>query len=46
MYSYGDRIPPEDRWAIVAYIRTLQMSQAIPVNQLDAGQLQQVGGPR
>ena len=24
MYSYADRVPPEDRWAIVAYIRSLQ----------------------
>jgi len=27
MYSYGDRIPPADRWAIIAYIRALQLSQ-------------------
>lgn len=27
MYSYGDRVTPEDRWAIVAYIRALQRSQ-------------------
>jgi len=27
MYSYGDRVEPEDRWAIVAYIRALQLSQ-------------------
>ncbi len=27
MYSYGSRVPPRDRWAIVAYIRTLQRSQ-------------------
>lgn len=27
MYSYDSRIPPEDRWAIVAYIRALQLSQ-------------------
>jgi mono/diheme cytochrome c family protein len=27
MYSYADRITPQDRWAIVAYIRALQMSQ-------------------
>jgi mono/diheme cytochrome c family protein len=27
MYSYGDRVPPQDRWAIVAYIRALQRSQ-------------------
>jgi mono/diheme cytochrome c family protein len=24
MYSYADRIPPPDRWAIAAYIRALQ----------------------
>jgi mono/diheme cytochrome c family protein len=27
MYSHGDRIRPSDRWAIVAYIRALQLSQ-------------------
>ncbi len=24
MYSYADRVPPHDRWAIAAYIRALQ----------------------
>jgi hypothetical protein len=28
MYGYASRIPPEDRWAIVAYIRALHLSQA------------------
>lgn len=28
MYGYASRIPPEDRWAVVAYIRALQLSQA------------------
>jgi mono/diheme cytochrome c family protein len=27
MYSYNDRIFPEDRWRIVAYIRVLQLAQ-------------------
>ncbi|HET9749860.1 MAG TPA: cytochrome c [Casimicrobiaceae bacterium] len=27
MYSYADRVAPADRWAIVAYIRALQLSQ-------------------
>lgn len=27
MYSYADRVPPSDRWAIIAYIRALQLSQ-------------------
>ncbi|SMF23387.1 Cytochrome C oxidase, cbb3-type, subunit III [Azospirillum oryzae] len=27
MYSYADRVAPDDRWAIAAYIRALQTSQ-------------------
>jgi mono/diheme cytochrome c family protein len=27
MSSYGDRVKPQDRWAIAAYIRALQLSQ-------------------
>lgn len=27
MYDYSDRIAPRDRWAIVAYLRTLQYAQ-------------------
>lgn len=27
MYSYADRVPPRDRWAIAAYIRALQLSR-------------------
>jgi mono/diheme cytochrome c family protein len=27
MYSYADRVSEEDRWAIAAYIRALQVSQ-------------------
>jgi hypothetical protein len=27
MYSYADRVPPQDRWAIAAYIRVLQRAQ-------------------
>jgi len=30
MYPYRDRVSPEDRWAIVAYIRALQLSQDAP----------------
>ena len=29
MYGYADRVTPEDRWAIVAYIRALQLSQNV-----------------
>jgi mono/diheme cytochrome c family protein len=28
MYAYGSRIPPRDRWAIIAYIRALQQSRS------------------
>jgi hypothetical protein len=31
MYPYADRVEPADRWAIVAYIRALQLSQNAPV---------------
>jgi len=27
MYSFADRVQPRDRWAIVAYLRALQLSQ-------------------
>lgn len=35
MYSYADRLGPNDRWAVVAYIRALQLSQHAPVSVLD-----------
>ena len=37
MYSYGSRVPTQDRWAIVAYIRALQLSQRAPASALPAG---------
>ena len=30
MYSYADRVPPRDRWAIAAYVRVLQQAQPEP----------------
>jgi mono/diheme cytochrome c family protein len=36
MPSYGSQIPEADRWAIVAYVRALQLSQRAPVAVLDA----------
>jgi len=30
MYSYASRIPVDDRWRIIAYIRALQLSQNAP----------------
>lgn len=34
MYGYGSRIRPEDRWAVVAYVRALQFSQEVPLDSL------------
>jgi mono/diheme cytochrome c family protein len=31
MYAYSDRVDPDDRWAIVAYIRALQFSRRATV---------------
>ena len=38
MYSYGSRVPTQDRWAIVAYIRALQRSQNAKPGDVPAGQ--------
>jgi mono/diheme cytochrome c family protein len=42
MYSYADRVTPQDRWAIVAYIRALQLSQDAPAAQLPAAVREQL----
>ncbi len=34
MYDYADRISARDRWAIAAYIRVLQRSQNMPVEDV------------
>jgi mono/diheme cytochrome c family protein len=39
MYSYASRIKPADRWAIVAYVRALQLSQGAPASALRPEQL-------
>jgi len=36
MYPYGYRVPPRDRWAIIAYVRALQLSRQAPVADLPA----------
>ncbi|HVX04263.1 MAG TPA: c-type cytochrome [Rhodanobacteraceae bacterium] len=39
MYPYADRISPHDRWAIVAYIRALQLSQHASKSDLSEADL-------
>jgi mono/diheme cytochrome c family protein len=34
MYPYGYRVPARDRWAIIAYIRALQLSRQASINDL------------
>lgn len=36
MYSYSAQIPPRDRWAIVSYVRALQLSRNARVAELPA----------
>lgn len=36
MYSYSAQVPPRDRWAIVAYIRALQLSRNARIAELPA----------
>ncbi len=36
MFNYAARVPPEDRWAVAAYIRTLQLSQDVNLDELPA----------
>ena len=36
MQGYAEQIPVRDRWLIVAYVRTLQMSQNASVNDVPA----------
>ncbi|HET7360073.1 MAG TPA: cytochrome c [Rhodanobacteraceae bacterium] len=42
MYPYADRVAPRDRWAIVAWIRALQLSQYAPVDRLAPQDLKQL----
>ena len=42
MYSYAGRITPGDRWAIVAYIRALQLSQHATLDDVPAEARQQL----
>jgi mono/diheme cytochrome c family protein len=35
MYSYADRVAPEDRWAIAAYLRALQLSHNAKLSDAD-----------
>jgi len=42
MYSYASRVPPRDRWAIVAYIRALQLSRHASIEDVPPEQRKQL----
>ncbi len=44
MYSYAARVDPQDRWAIVAYIRALQLSQHAALDDVPAQEKEQLTG--
>jgi mono/diheme cytochrome c family protein len=46
MYSYASRVEPQDRWAIVAYIRVLQLSQHATVQDADPVELAKLDQPK
>jgi len=43
MYDYSAQIPPRDRWAIIAYVRALQLSRNAPAADLPAALRQKLG---
>jgi hypothetical protein len=46
MYSYASRIEPNDRWAIVAYIRALQLSQHATAAEIGPEGLDAINNPK
>ena len=46
MYSYATRVDPEDRWAIAAYIRTLQLSHNARLSDVDPDERAKLEGGR
>jgi mono/diheme cytochrome c family protein len=43
MFSYGDKLVPEDRWAVIAYVRALQRAQNARVEDVEANHKQELG---
>jgi hypothetical protein len=44
MYPYGYRVPPADRWAIIAYIRALQLSRQVPIAAVPEAEREKLTG--
>lgn len=46
MFSYATQVPEEDRWAIAAYVKALQLAQRVPMDALGDDDLDRLGGAR
>jgi cytochrome c553 len=46
MYSYATRVEPEDRWAIAAYLRALQLSHNVKASELPPPEQQKLENER
>jgi mono/diheme cytochrome c family protein len=44
MYPYGYRVPPRDRWAIIAYVRALQLSRQVPIGDVPDAERSKLAG--
>ena len=44
MYPYGDRVDANDRWAIVAYIRALQLAEHASLDDVPAAERERLAG--
>jgi mono/diheme cytochrome c family protein len=44
MPSYAGQVPVADRWAIVAYLRALQLSQNVPAAELSEAARRELAG--
>jgi len=43
MFPYGDKLVPEDRWAVIAYVRALQRAQNSRAEDVEANHKQELG---
>lgn len=46
MYPYAGKVEPEDRWAIIAYIRALQLSQNAKISDVPESERKNIGKPK
>ena len=44
MYPYNYRVPPRDRWAIIAYIRALQLSRQASIDDVPPAERRKLQG--